>query len=336
MNSADGAGGIPCPPLFLAPMAGVTNTVFRRICREMGADVLTSEFVSAEGIMHKNPRTKFYIEFHESERPLWIQLFGGNPERLAEAARVLIDWVQPDFLDLNFGCPVNKVVSKNGGSSLLRDCPLLARVASAVVKAAGPVPVTAKIRIGWDDQSINATQTASILADEGITRIAVHGRTKAQGYTGLANWDVIADVAAAVSVPVIGNGDIRTGEDAISRFHNCGVAGLMIGRAAMANPWIFSEIRAAVAGVPFLQPSPEDRWKLILRHCQEEVAWRGDELSALKSMRARLMAYTRGMPGGPRLRERLARVASRAELEDIATLALGDTANEICSTTLVG
>ncbi len=326
--------GAACPPLFLAPMAGVTNTVFRRICREMGADVLTSEFVSADGIMHKNPRTRHYIEFHEGERPLGIQLFGGDPERLAEAARVLIDWVHPDFLDLNFGCPVNKVVCKNGGSSLLRDCPLLARVASAVVKAAGPVPVTAKIRIGWDDQSINATQTAAILAGEGITRIAVHGRTKAQGYTGLANWDVITEVAAAVSVPVIGNGDIRTGEDAVNRFHNAGVAGLMIGRAAMANPWIFSEIRATVAGIPFLHPTPEDRWSLILRHCREEVAWRGDELSALKSMRARLMAYTRGMPGGPRLRERLARVASRGELEDIAAIALQNAAHEICSASM--
>jgi len=328
MSAAGGLGGLACPPLFLAPMAGVTNTVFRRICREMGADVLTSEFVSADGIMHKNPRTRHYIEFHEEERPLGIQLFGGDPERLAEATRALIDWVRPDFLDINFGCPVNKVVSKNGGSSLLRDCPLLARVASAVVKAAGPVPVTAKIRIGWDDQSINAKQTAAILAGEGITRIAVHGRTKAQGYTGLANWDVIAEVAAAVSVPVIGNGDIRTGEDAINRFRNCGVAGLMIGRAAMANPWIFSEIRANVAGVPFLQPTPEDRWRLILHHCREEVAWRGDELSALKSMRARLMAYTRGMPGGPRLRERLARVASRGELEDIAALALKNPAQD--------
>jgi nifR3 family TIM-barrel protein len=317
-------------------MAGVTNTVFRRICREMGADVLTSEFVSADGIMHKNPRTRHYIEFHEVERPLGIQLFGGDPERLAEAARVLIDWVHPDFLDLNFGCPVNKVVCKNGGSSLLRDCPLLARVASAVVKAAGPVPVTAKIRIGWDDQSINATQTASILSGEGITRIAVHGRTKAQGYTGLANWDVIAEVAGAVSVPVIGNGDIRSGEDAMNRFRNHGVAGLMIGRAAMANPWIFAEIRAAVAGIPFLQPTLEDRWRLILRHCREEVAWRGDELSAMKSMRARLMSYTRGMPGGPRLRERLARVATQAELEDIAAVAVADATNEICSATMTG
>ena len=150
-------------PLFLAPMAGVTNTVFRRICKARGADFLTTEFVSAEGILHRNARTKYYLEFQEEERPLSVQLFGAEPSRLAEAARAVIDWVHPDFLDLNFGCPVNKVVCKNGGSSLLRDCPLLARVAGAVVRAADPVPVTAKIRIGWDHRSINAVETAGIL-----------------------------------------------------------------------------------------------------------------------------------------------------------------------------
>jgi nifR3 family TIM-barrel protein len=310
------------PLLFLAPMAGVTNTVFRKICREKGADVLTSEFVSAEGIMHRNPRTRFYVEFEESERPLGIQLFGGDPERLAEAAQVLIPWVRPDFLDLNFGCPVNKVVAKNGGSSLLKDCPLLARVASAVVKAAAPLPVSAKIRIGWDDRSINATQTAKILEGCGIFRIAVHGRTKAQGYTGEANWDVIASVAESVKIPVIGNGDIRNAGDALRRLRESGVGGLMIGRAAMANPWVFSEIRAAMDGLSYAPPSYEERWQMILHHCSGEIAWRGDELSAMKSMRARLMTYTKGMPGGPRLRERLARISSRSELEDLAAAAL--------------
>ena len=169
-----------------------------------------------------------------------------SPERLAEAARAVIDWVRPDFLDLNFGCPVNKVVCKNGGSSLLRDCPLLARVANSVVRAAHPVPVTAKIRIGWDDRSINAVETARILEQSGVRRIAVHGRTKAQGYSGYADWSVIGEVAAAVGVPVIGNGDIASAEDALKRRSETGVAGLMIGRAAMASPWIFSQIRASL------------------------------------------------------------------------------------------
>jgi tRNA-dihydrouridine synthase B len=184
-------------PLFLAPMAGVTNTVFRRICKAQGADVLTTEFVSAEGILHRNARTRYYLEFQEDERPIGVQLFGAEPQRLAKAARAVIDWVRPDFLDLNFGCPVNKVVCKNGGSSLLRDCPLLARVANAVVRAAHPVPVTAKIRIGWDHRSVNAVETARILEQCGVHRIALHGRTKEQGYSGRADWPVIREVAAA-------------------------------------------------------------------------------------------------------------------------------------------
>lgn len=306
--------------LFLAPMAGVTNTVFRRLCKEFGADVLTTEFVSAEGILHRNERTRRYLEFSPGERPLGVQLFGAEPERLAEAVRAVIDWVQPDFVDLNFGCPVNKVVCKNGGSSLLRDCPLLARVASAVVSAAGIVPVTAKIRIGWDSRSVNAVETSRILEAEGIRRVAVHGRTKEQGYSGEADWGVIAQVAAAVRIPVIGNGDIASADVAMARLRESGVAGLMIGRAAMNHPWIFSEIRAALAGRAIPPPPPlRAQWDFILRHCLLEIEWwRGNEPAALRAMRARLMAYTRGMPGGPRLRERLQHVES---LEQVRTIA---------------
>lgn len=305
-------------PLFLAPMAGVTNTVFRRICRGLGADVLTTEFVSAEGILHRNSRTNYYLEFQEDERPLGVQLFGAEPERLAEAARAVIDWVRPDFLDLNFGCPVNKVVCKNGGSALLKDCPLLARVAETVVKAAAPVPVTAKIRIGWDRNTVNATQTAKLLEEAGIQRIAVHGRTKEQGYTGEADWDVIAQVVAAVKVPVIGNGDIACADDAIRRKAETGVAGVMIGRAAMSSPWIFSEIKARLAGESYQAPTAEERWTLIRRHCAEEIVWRRDEKMAMKAMRARLMAYTKGLYGGARLREKLSQVESLTGLEEIA------------------
>ncbi len=306
-------------PLFLAPMAGVTNTVFRRICKSLGADVLTTEFVSAEGILHRNARTKYYLEFHEEERPVGVQLFGAEPGRLAEAARAVIDWVQPDFLDLNFGCPVNKVVCRNGGSALLRDCPLLERVARAVVQAADPVPVTAKIRIGWDAATVNAVQTARILEGCGVRRLAVHGRTKAQGYSGQADWSVIGEVAAAVGIPVIGNGDIACAADVVRRRRETGIAGVMIGRAAMAYPWIFSEIRTVLAGG--VQPAPptlEERWALIRAHCVEEVAWRRDERMGMKSLRGRLMAYTRGMPGSARLREKLSHVESLAGLDAIA------------------
>jgi len=310
-------------PLFLAPMAGVTNTVFRRLCKAKGADVLTTEFVSAEGILHRNARTQYYLEFHEDERPVGVQLFGSEPERLACAAKAVIDWVRPDFLDLNFGCPVNKVVSKNGGSALLKDCPLLTRVAEAVVKAADPVPVTAKIRIGWDQHSVNAVQTARLLEQSGVRRLAVHGRTKEQGYSGEADWAVIAEVAAAVKIPVIGNGDITSAADVLKRRRETGVAGVMIGRAAMSHPWIFSEIRAALENgdIP-PPPSFEEKWRFICAHCAAEIAWRGDEIMGMRSMRSRLMSYTKGMPGGSRLRERLSHVGGLAELEDIAALHL--------------
>lgn len=303
-------------PLFLAPMAGVTNSVFRTICREKGADILTSEFVSADGIMHKNARTREYVQFTESERPMGVQLFGGDPERLAEAAKKVIDWVHPDFIDINFGCPVNKVVCRHGGSSLLRDCPLLEKVAAAVVKACSPLPVTAKIRIGWDERSINATETSRILEGTGIRRVAVHGRTKAQGYSGSADWDVIASVAASVSIPVIGNGDITDAATALKR-RETGVAGLMIGRAAMTNPWIFTEIRAAFMEAEYHPPTLEDRWNLIRRHCGEEVESRGSERIGMQGMRSRLMAYTRGMPGARPLRSILSGISSLMELDGV-------------------
>ena len=308
------------PLLFLAPMAGVTNTVFRRLCKGLGADVLTTEFVSAEGILHRNQRTRRYLDFHAEERPLGVQLFGADPGHLAEAARAVIGWVAPDFIDLNFGCPVNKVVCNNGGSSLLRDGPLLARVAGAVVQAAGPVPVTAKIRTGWNAKSVNAVEVARILEAEGVRRIAVHGRTKEQGYSGPADWTVIAQVAESVSVPVIGNGDINNAAVALQRLQETRVSGLMIGRAAMHHPWIFSEIRRALEGGTCLQPpSLRQQWEFIFLHCAKEIEWWGGrEEPAMRAMRARLMAYTRGMPAGARLRGRLQRVESLDEVRRIA------------------
>jgi nifR3 family TIM-barrel protein len=308
-------------------MAGVTNTVFRRLCRERGADVLTSEFVSAEGIFHRNERTREYLDFEPDERPVGVQLFGADPDHLAEAARQVVDWVRPDFIDLNFGCPVNKVVCKQGGSALLKDCPLLERVASAVVRAVAPLPVTAKIRIGWSATSINATTTARILEGTGITRLAVHGRTKEQGYSGRADWDVIAEVAECVSMPVIGNGDIASAEDALRRRSSTRVSGLMIGRAAMTNPWIFAEIKAAMSGESgFRHPTLAERWALVAEHCRLEARRRGDERRAMHSMRSRLMAYSRGMTNGRHLREQFARVESIAAVEDIAAVHLAATA----------
>ncbi len=305
-------------PLYLAPMAGVTDSIFRGLCKEHGADVVVTEFVSAEGIFRKNERTLEYLEFTDEERPLGVQLFGGDPNHLGEAAKMVLDWKQPDFIDLNFGCPVNKVVSKLGGSALLRDCPLLERVAKAVVKAVAPHPVTAKIRIGWCRETINAVTTARILEDSGIQALAVHGRTKEQGYSGEADWEVIAQVAGAVQIPVIGNGDL-TGAADLSRRLQTGVRGVMIGRAAMQGPWIFQEMKHWLATGELLPAPPlEEQWAHICRHCRLMVEREGSELHAMSMMRSRLMAYSRGMPQAKQLRASFAHIASVAQLEGIA------------------
>jgi nifR3 family TIM-barrel protein len=306
------------PVLFLAPMAGVTNSVFRRICKTRGADVLTTEFVSADGIMHRNERTEHYVDFTPEERPLGVQLFGGDPDQLARGAASVVAWKQPDFIDLNFGCPVNKVVCKNGGSALLRDGTLLAAIAAAVVRAVAPLPVTAKIRTGWDQNSINAVDNARHLEDAGIRRLTVHGRTRAQGYSGEADWDVIAAVADAVQMPVVGNGDITSAEVAGRRWEHAPVSGLMVGRAAMATPWIFQEIAAAFRGED-APPAPtlSDRWDLIEDHCREELQrWRKTE-KGMHAMRSRLMAYSRGLHASRELRRRFGAVESLDELAAI-------------------
>jgi len=318
-------------PLYLAPMAGVSDKIFRQLCKERGADVLVTEFVSAEGVFRRNDRTREYLDFDECERPLGVQLFGGHAGHMAEAARHVIDWVRPDFIDLNFGCPVNKVVTKNGGSALLKDCPALAAVASAVVRAVATVPVTAKIRIGWCENSVNAPAVARILEDLGIAAIAVHGRTRSQGYSGAADWNVIGEVAAAVHVPVIGNGDITCAADVAKRRAETGIAGVMIGRAAMSAPWIFNQIKHEIATGELLPP-PElsERWAIIQRHCELAVEEWQNENNAMRSMRSRLMAYSKGFPGSKALREKFQHVATLADLKRIAAEHL-----EACSTTTV-
>jgi nifR3 family TIM-barrel protein len=300
-------------------MAGVSDKIFRQLCKAHGADVLVTEFVSAEGVFRRNERTRGYLDFDPTERPLGVQLFGGDAAHMAEAARQVVDWVQPDFIDLNFGCPVNKVVAKNGGSALLKDCPTLVAVAGEVVRAVAPLPVTAKIRTGWDADSINAPRVAHILEDLGIAAIAVHGRTRAQGYSGEADWDIIGEVVATVSIPVIGNGDLTTAADVARRRAETGIRGAMFGRAAMSAPWIFHQTRQYLAtGIVPPAPAPEQKWALIQEHCRLAVVEWGAEDAAIRSMRARLMAYSKGFPGSKALREKFQHVSTLAAIEQIA------------------
>ncbi len=308
-------------------MAGVTDLIFRRICKELGADVMVTEFVSAEGIMQADDRTRKYTEFTDEQRPVGVQIFGADGARMGEAAKKIIDWKQPEFIDINFGCPVNKVVARNGGSSLLKDCPLLASVASGVAKAVGDrVPVTAKIRIGWDQETINAVEVAKVLEDSGMQAIAVHGRTRSQGYGGEADWNVIDAVARAVTIPVIGNGDIANGADVARRRSETAVSGVMIGRAAMQNPWVFRQARHFLAtGMVLPDVDPEERWEMVIRHCRLAVdsGRNGNERQTLTAMRSRLMAYCKGFPGAKDLRQRRCHVSSVTEVEALAEISLG-------------
>jgi nifR3 family TIM-barrel protein len=247
-----------------------------------------------------------------------VQLFGADGKRMGEAAKKIVDWKQPDFIDINFGCPVNKVVSKNGGSSLLRDCPVLAEVASEVAKAVN-VPVTAKMRIGWDSNSINALQVVRILEDSGMQAIAIHGRTRAQGYTGEADWEVIGQCAEAARVPIVGNGDIATGVDVERRRQQTKVSGIMIGRAAMMNPWVFREAKHYLEhGTQPALATAEQRIGFMRRHVELAVGSNryGSELQTMRSMRSRLMNYTKFLPGGKWLRMKFSTVSSVMELED--------------------
>lgn len=302
-------------------MAGVTDPIFRTLCKEAGADVMVTEFVSAEGVIQAWHRTRRYVEFLPQHRPLGVQIFGADPANMARAARIITDAMQPDFLDINAGCPVPKVVGKNGGSSLLKDLPLLQRIAEAVVaELKDDCPVTVKIRTGWDTTSICAVETCLRLEEAGVRAIAIHGRTRSQQYSGCADWGIIRECADRVRIPIIGNGDIATPQDVLRAREEAGVAGVMIGRAAMNAPWLFRRAKHLLTTGELLpEPSPHERIDFMLRHTRMAIDSRhyGDELPTMRAMRSRLLAYAKGIPGAKPLRPALSRVASYTELSDI-------------------
>ena len=307
----------PCP-LYLAPMAGFTGSAFRSLCKKHGADVLVSEFVQAEPLLRDVARTWQAVDFDAGQRPMGVQIFGAIPGRMALAACLLAERLAPDFIDLNFGCPATNVVEQNAGASLLRDTPLLLRIAREVVQAVPGSAVTAKIRLGWDADSIVAVEVARGLEQCGVRAIAVHGRTRVQGYSGTADWGWIARVASAVRLPVIGNGDIRDAAGAVRCFRESGVAGLMVGRAALGNPWLFREIKAAFCGEEIPKPpDATERWA-ILRQYVEAMAWQNGSKPCpdmdVRWMLARLHPLMRGLPGIRQVRAKLPTCRTMGEL----------------------
>jgi len=302
-------------------MAGFTDVAFRGLCRRFGADVVVSEFVRAESLIAGAPKVWEQIDFTPEQRPMGVQIFGADPAPMATAARMIAERLAPDFIDINFGCPSQPVTEGGAGSSCLRDLPRMQEIAAAVVQAVPQMPVTAKIRIGWDDQSIVAPDAARRLEAAGIQALAVHGRTRAQGYSGTANWSVIAAVVQAVSIPVIGNGDLRDVGSIERLARPSGVQGLMVGRAALGRPWLFGQIKAVLAGLP-PPPDPTDaeRWQLILAYTRDLLArhpW-GPTPDSIGGLRARLKSLTHGMRQSRPLRAALERCQNLPALEALA------------------
>ncbi len=295
----------------LAPMAGITDSPFRLLCRRHGAAMVYSEMLSAEGLARGHGKTWRMAGIRPEERPLALQLFGSRPGAFAEAVK-RFGGDGPEFFDLNFGCPAPKVVRSGGGSALLRDPKAVAAIAEAAVRASDR-PVLAKIRSGWEIGSENAVEVARILEGSGVAAIAVHGRTRGQMFSGQADWAVIARVRQAVSVPVIGNGDVRTGEDARRMMEETGCHLVMVGRAAQGAPWIFAQINSVLGRGPGLAQGRELDWRerseVIREHLRLMVEAKGEERGVLE-MRKHLGWYIKGLPGAARLRQELMRAAT--------------------------
>ncbi|HEY3102793.1 MAG TPA: tRNA dihydrouridine synthase DusB [Pyrinomonadaceae bacterium] len=302
------------PPLVLSPMAGVTDISFRRLLKQRGGIGLTvSEFISVEGLTRNNPKSKRQMRFYENERPFAVQIFGGQPERMRMAAE-MAEEVGADIIDVNCGCPAPKVVKHGGGSGLLKDHERLETILKEIKRAVS-IPMTIKIRAGFYDHTINAVETAKLAEACGAEHIALHGRTKEQGYRGLANWDLVREIKKAVSVPVSGSGDVATIQQAFDRFRETGCDGVLIGRGAMANPWIFRQIEDAMHGREPFQPTLEDKRALLLEYF-EMLQQDMPQMAAIGRMKQLAGQFTRGLQGGALFRTALYHSHSVAEILD--------------------
>ncbi len=296
-------------PILLAPMAGVTDYSFRILCKELGAGVVYSEFVSAHGIIRENINTLDLIKFYDEERPIGVQIFGDYPEVMAKAAKYVVDNFQPDILDINYGCPVPKITKKGAGSAALKDLVLMKDITQAVVASVPEVPVTIKMRAGWDLQSIIVEKAGELLEKASVKAIALHPRTAKQTYKGNANWELIKLLKETVSIPVIGNGDITKPDDVFRMYEQTGCDAIMIGRAALGNPWFFKQANALLHGNTAPEPTIQERVELCKRHFDLLLESRGTR-KGLYLMRKHFGWYIKSFPGAADFRVRLVEAES--------------------------
>ena len=302
----------------LAPMAGVADRAYRLMCKEFGATYAVSEMVSAKGICYSDRKTAELCTVTDEERPMAVQLFGSEPDFMAEAVGIVLEY-KPDIIDINMGCPVPKVVGTGAGSALMKDISLAADITAAAVKAAGETPVTVKIRSGWNAESINAVEMAKALEAAGAAAIAVHGRTRDQFYSGQADLGIIRDVKAAVGVPVIGNGDVTDAASCMAMYEQTGCDLVMIGRGSYGRPFIFGEIAAAAEGREYVPPTVEERMEIMLRHIRMmlEMSPKNEEM-AMHEARKHAAWYMNGFYGSAKFRGRCYQLSSYAEAKSLA------------------
>lgn len=304
-------------PLLLAPMEDVSDPPFRAVCKDNGADLMYSEFISSEGLIRDAIKSRQKLDIFDYERPVGIQIFGGDEEAMAMSARI-VETVNPDLVDINFGCPVKKVVSKGAGAGVLKDISLMVRLTEAVVKSTS-LPVTVKTRLGWDDNSRNIEDVAERLQDAGIKALSIHGRTRMQMYKGEADWSLMAKVKnnPRITIPVFGNGDIDSPEKALLYKNRYGVDGVMIGRAAIGYPWIFNEIKHFVqTGEHLPAPTVEQRVAVVQKHLHKSVSWKGP-IAGINEMRRHYSNYLKGMPNIKEFRNRLVTLKTVEEIDEV-------------------
>lgn len=308
---------LPDFPLLLAPMEDVSDPPFRAVCKDNGADLMYTEFISSEGLIRDAIKSRRKLDIFDYERPIGIQIFGGDEESLSLAAKI-VDVTNPDLLDINFGCPVKKVALKGAGAGVLKDIDLMVRLTDAVVKST-KLPVTVKTRLGWDDNNRNIEEVAERLQDVGIKALAIHGRTRTQMYKGVADWTLIGKVKnnPRIKIPILGNGDIDSPEKAMEYKNRYGVDGIMIGRAAIGYPWIFNEIKHfAKTGTHLPPPTVEERVAVCKKHLQKSVEWKGP-IVGIFEMRRHYANYLKGLPNIKEFRNKLVTLTLEEEINEV-------------------